>query len=428
MRYRRCTMARTVRDHRLETRAARLRLPARSEPYWTTLNEGFHLGYYRGKSVTKWVARHRPSGRAGGYNKATLGESDDTSDADGSRVLDYRQAQDKAREWLRAVEGGVVVKAGYTVGDALTDYLSAFVGKDLPNTRRRVEQLIRPSLGDVKLSRLTAAQVRKFHNDRANAPARLRSRKGSQQQYRPLETAEAKRKRRSTANRDLTVLKAALNFAYKEGRIGSDHAWKSITPFKNVDGARLRYLSDDEARRVVNGASGEFRAIVQAALLTGARWGELREILVGDVDLQAGTVRLRETKGGQPRDCFLEAEGLDLFTQHTVGKQSGDFVFPAANGKRWTDASQVRRMADACAAGSVEPAAGFHDLRRTYGARLARAGVPMAVIAEALGHADERITRKHYAHLSPSYVSQTVREHAAGLGIVERSNLVKLTG
>jgi hypothetical protein len=41
------------------------------------------------------------------------------------------------------------------------------------------------------------------------------------------------------------------------------------------------------------------------------------------------------------------------------------------------------------------------------------AGVPLAVIAEALGHADERITRKHYAHLSPSYVRDTVR---AGLG------------
>jgi hypothetical protein len=41
------------------------------------------------------------------------------------------------------------------------------------------------------------------------------------------------------------------------------------------------------------------------------------------------------------------------------------------------------------------------------------AGVPLAVVAESMGHADERITRKHYAHLSPSYVRDTVR---AGLG------------
>lgn len=60
----------------------------------------------------------------------------------------------------------------------------------------------------------------------------------------------------------------------------------------------------------------------------------------------------------------------------------------------------------------VEPA-GFHILRHTYASTLAMAGVPLGVIAEALGHADERITRKHYAHLSPSYVRDAVR---AGLG------------
>ena len=421
-------MARTVRNYRLENRSKRLELKARSEPYWMLLNEGFHLGYYRGKSVTKWVARHRPPGRDGGYNKTTLGEADDTADADGVRVLDYRQAQDKAREWLRGVEGGTAVKASYTVGDVLTDYLDTFSGKDIANTRRRVEQFIRPALGDVKLSRLTAAQVRAFHNERANSPARLRTKKGNEQQFRPLDSSDAKRKRRSTANRDLTVLKAALNSAYANGRIASDQAWKMVKPFKGVDGARLRYLTDDESRRLVNAAGAEFRPIVQASLLTGARWGELRDIKVEDVDLQAGTVRLIETKAGQSRDCYLESEGLALFTRHMAGKTARDFVFPASNGKRWTDATQIRRMTAACEAGKVDPPASFHDLRRTYGARLARAGVPMSVIAQALGHADERITRKHYAHLSPSYVSQTVREHASGLGIVEETNVHKLTG
>lgn len=421
-------MARTVRDYRLETRAAREKLAKRSEPYWMLLTEGFHLGYYRGRSVTKWVARHRPAGRAGGYNKTTLGETDDTADADGVKVLDYRQAQDKAREWLRSVEGGVAVKASYTVGDALDDYLAAFAGKDLVNTRRRVEQFIRPVLGDVRITRLSAAQVRKFHTDRANAAARLRTRKGEEQKFRPLDDADSRRKRRATANRDLTVLKAALNLAYKDGRIASDQAWRSVSPFKGVDGARLRFLTDDESRRLVNGAAPEFRPIVQASLLTGARWGELRNLTVADVDLESGTIRLQETKGGQPRDCYLEKEGLSLFMQQTVGKEVDAPVFPAVDGKRWTDATQIRRMVDACAAGKVVPAASFHDLRRTYGARLARAGVPMSVIAQALGHKDERITRRHYAHLSPSYVSETVRQHAAGMGIVEESNVSRIAG
>ena len=34
-------------------------------------------------------------------------------------------------------------------------------------------------------------------------------------------------------------------------------------------------------------------------------------------------------------------------------------------------------------------------------------GVPMGVIAEQLGHADTRMTEKHYAHLAPSYIADT---------------------
>jgi integrase len=420
-------MARSVRDYRLENRTQRDKLSRRSEPYWVLMSQGFHLGYYRGRSVTKWVARHRPPGRVGGYNKTTLGEVDDNSDADGVKVLDYRQAQDRAREWLRAVEGGVAVKASYTVGDALTEYVDAFTKKDLVNTKRRIEQFIRPALGDVRLSRLTAAQVRKFHNDRATTPARIRTKKDDEQKVRPLDTPEARRKRKATANRDLTVLKAALNLALANGRIAGDQAWKSVKPFKDVDGARLHYLNDDEVRRLVNACGPEFRPIVQASLLTGARWGELRSITVADVDLRAGTVRLRETKGGSARVAYLEGEGLSLFTRHTVGKGSDQLVFTGPDGKRWTDSTQIRRMVDACEAANL-PATTFHDLRRTFGARLALAGVPMAVIAQALGHKDERITRKHYAHLSPSYVADTVRQHAAGMGIVQSDNVSRLAG
>ena len=100
-----------------------------------------------------------------------------------------------------------------------------------------------------------------------------------------------------------------------------------------------------------------------------------------------------------------------------IGKSQRDLIFPRADGKKWGPAHQIRPMFAACKAAGLDPT-GFHDLRRTYGARLARKGVPMTIIAEALGHADERITRKYYAHLSPSYVADTIRGAVAGLGIV----------
>ena len=117
-------------------------------------------------------------------------------------------------------------------------------------------------------------------------------RKGEEQKLRPLDSAEARRKRKATANRDLTVLKAALNLASPTGGPPAIRRGRSVKPFKDVDGARLRYLTDDEARRVVNAARPGVSPDRASALLTGARWGELRRVAVADVDLRSGTVRL----------------------------------------------------------------------------------------------------------------------------------------
>jgi hypothetical protein len=74
----------------------------------------------------------------------------------------------------------------------------------------------------------------------------------------------------------------------------------------------------------------------------------------------------------------------------------------------------------------AEPPGNFHGLRHTYASRLAMKGVPLAVIAAQLGHADTRMVEKHYGHLSPSYVTETVRAAFGSLGIVEPSNVAPI--
>jgi integrase len=220
------------------------------------------------------------------------------------------------------------------------------------------------------------------------------------------------------------VLKAALNRFADDHPGLPTHAWRDVKAFKGVDGAKLRYLSDDEARRLVNACHDEFRPMVQASLLTGARYGELAALRVSDVDLKAQTLWLRDTKAGKSRAVYLEDEGVRLLSSAVAGKSGDALVFPRPDSQRWKASQQARYLQRACVNGRVAPAATFHDLRRTYGARLAMQGISIAVIAEALGHADERITSRHYAHLSPSYLSETVRRGAAGLGIVERDTKV----
>jgi integrase len=53
-------------------------------------------------------------------------------------------------------------------------------------------------------------------------------------------------------------------------------------------------------------------------------------------------------------------------------------------------------------------------------------GVPMGVIAAQLGHSDTRMTEKHYAHLAPSYVAETIRANFPNLGLAEDAAVTAL--
>src|SRR3546814_19776235 len=80
------------------------------------------------------------------YTTLFRSEVDDYADADGQIILDFKQAQDSARKWFLELHRNGGRKVGvYTVSDALDDYLEGFQGKDLTNTRRRIEALIRRS-------------------------------------------------------------------------------------------------------------------------------------------------------------------------------------------------------------------------------------------------------------------------------------------
>jgi len=52
--------------------------------------------------------------------------------------------------------------------------------------------------------------------------------------------------------------------------------------------------------------------------------------------------------------------------------------------------------------------------------------LPTGVIAAKLGHADTRITEKHYAHLAPSYVAQTIWANFPTREIIEDGKVVPL--
>jgi hypothetical protein len=54
------------------------------------------------------------------------------------------------------------------------------------------------------------------------------------------------------------------------------------------------------------------------------------------------------------------------------------------------------------------------------------AGVPLNVVAHNLGHANTLMTERHYAHLAPSYLAETIRKFAPNFGTAEDSNIVSI--
>jgi integrase len=289
-------------------------------------------------------------------------------------------------------------------------------------------------LGTVEVAQLTTHQIRSWHQAIADAAPLVRkgkttapARVAAKLKNRPApKDAQGKRQRRATANRVLTVLKAALNQAFRNGKVPSDDAWRRVKPFRGVDAPLVRYLTDDEARRLVNASAPDMRSMVRAALLTGCRYSELTRLCAADFNPDAGTLLIRESKAGKPRHVILTTEGQTFFRSACAGKAAPALLFTRSNGSPWGKSDHRRPLLAACKQAKISPAIGFHVLRHTHGSTLAMRGTPLPVIAKQLGHADSRMTEKHYAHLSPNYVAETIRATFPTLGIVEPTNITAL--
>lgn len=425
-------MARTVRNAKLDSRSARAKLAARREPYWVVVSKGCALGYRKGANGGTWIARYREDDGTQRYN--SIGAADDALDADdGSLCLSYAEAQRAADTWFKLAARGfqeeAVRQGPYTVKDALADYMTSYRrkgGKAADRTQSVIDALIIPPLGTIQVDKLSRRRIEEWHDGLAKTPRRLRTKPGQAQKFQTLDKdPEAIRRRRSSANRVLTILKAALNLAHHERKAASDDAWRSTKAFREADAARVRYLTDDESRRVVNHCAPTFRPLVQAALLTGCRFGELTAAVVADYNADAGTLHIRISKSGKPRHVVLTDEGRRFFTSVTAGKPGNARIFTKADGSVWGASHQQRPFKAACEAAKVGPLT-FHELRHTYASRLIMAGAPLAVVAAQLGHSDTRMVEKHYGHMAPSYIADTVRSAFTNLGVVAEENVAPM--
>jgi integrase len=161
--------------------------------------------------------------------------------------------------------------------------------------------------------------------------------------------------------------------------------------------------------------------------MTGLRQGELVALRWRDVDWTAGRIRVRQNyvlgEFGTPKSrrstrsvpMADEVAGeLDRLSR-TVGETAGDalvFADPHTGGPL-DKAAILRRYKKVVESAKLHSAHRFHDLRHTFGTRMAAAGVPMRTLQEWMGHRDIETTQR-YADYAPSAHEAAFVEAAFG--------------
>jgi integrase len=420
-------MAGTVQHTKLDSPTARAKLARGRQPHWQALVTGrAHLGYQRwqGTKAGRWMLR-RYDGSA--YSVESLGQADDERDIapDGVSVLTFEQAKAKALATLDGSAEGKV-HGRLTVRRAMANYIDYLKAEGRPtaDTQWRTVAHITPKLGDIEVAALTSKKIRDWLSALAAAPALARTKKGAPQKFRPApdDADEAERRRKSSANRVLTILKAALNHAFDEQHVTSNSAWgRRVKPFRNVEGARKRYLTVDEAKRLLNAADPHFRPLIRAALETGARLSELTRLQVQDFHRDAGTIHVRKSKTDKGRHIVLTDQGVAFFKQQCTGRPGSAVMFTTADGSPWRH--QGRPMTEASERARLSPPVTFHALRHTWASLSLMGGVPLMVVSKNLGHADTRMVEKHYGHLADTHTAKLIRAGAPKFGAVKQTNV-----
>lgn len=198
----------------------------------------------------------------------------------------------------------------------------------------------------------------------------------------------------STVRQDLAALADCLKWAVKLKYLHTN-------PAKDVDRPSLPVKQDDPAAYLTPQQFGDLiakakqdRPLYKFAVWTGLRITELLALEWGDV--RDGFVIVRRGKGRKQRIVPLLPQAKAALKE-VPRRLNDNRIFWWMKDRHTTLRRFQRRLEWA-----ELPRFRFHDLRHTFGAYAAQAGVDLEVIAQAMGHTSTTVT-KLYAHLSPTY-------------------------
>lgn len=226
------------------------------------------------------------------------------------------------------------------------------------------------ALGDHSLAQLTPSIIAKYRDCRIEAVSS------------------------ASVRAELSIIRRVLDTAIKE--------WGIYLPFGNPllqvrypnnPKGRERRLEAGEESKLLGELQGNqtVSAIVQLAVETAMRRGEIANLEWEHVNLQARTLHIPETKTDTPRTIPLSTKAVEVL--YSLPRNISGKVFTIQSG------SITQAFKRACKRADIE-GLNFHDLRHEATTRLFEKGLNVMEVSSITGHKDLKMLRR-YTHLKP---------------------------
>lgn len=344
-----------------------------------------------------------------------------------AKILTVTQAREAAKEFLANVTLGTDPGANRrlegrdTLGAFITDCYAPWVTENRKSGQATVNMILAtfaPFL-DCRISDLTPFMIEQWKT-RVRRERKLKA---------------------STVNRNVTALKAALNWGVKHGLIQENPIGRVEALQERDSSPKVRFLTPEETERLYAALDAReerirqervhynlwrkergraplpdlrglpfadyLKPMVILSLNTGIRRGSLFSLEWSDVDFKNEVLTLRASANKSGRTYHVPLNSTALETLRKWRSQSkGDrlvFVSPKNRGRFDncnTSWEEVLRMA------GIENFR-WHDMRHTFASNLVMAGVDLNTVRELMGHADLKMTLR-YAHLAPAVKRKAV--------------------
>lgn len=301
-------------------------------------------------------------------------------------------AQGKLSEKKALAKKGIVASRKVTFRELKERYEEIQRGnRSFEGSRKYFLQFLSNYFGDRRLHQITPHDIERLKKDRKESPTRLHRERAN-----------------GTVNRELGLLRHMLNKAVFWGMI-DENPFSRFREFEErifleEDNSRVRFLEEDEIRKLLSVSPPYLKNIIKAAILTGLRKGDLLNLKWGDIDLERGFLTFREQKKrNKLKVKELNDDMLALLMEIPKGKD--DHIFCGRDGN---PLKVIKRSFDTALRRAGIKDFHFHDLRHTSASHLLMRGASLKAVQEHLGHSSLEMTER-YSHLSRSYQREEIQ-------------------